>query len=340
MLLVSAALAGQTAEPDAARRLLAAAFDVTPAEFARLNSGQVVSRTVPVKDSREVATLGVVRMKITPEFFVERLKDIVSFKHADAVLQIGVFSHPPEVGDLRNLTLDEGDVGSLKDCRVGDCDVQLPAETIDRLRREVDWRQKDARQRATGLIAQMLEAYVADYQRLGPATPLRYGDGSRVVDVPQEFASLADANTAVWQQLPALRRHLFEYPGGSAGAATDIFYWSKEKLGRKPVVSVTHLAIVRPGDTTADYAVASRNLYGSHYLDASLSLTILLRDRSATTPATYVAYLNRSRVDVFGGIFGGMIRRIVTSRARGAAADHLEGLRQRLETQFAALQTS
>jgi hypothetical protein len=332
---LSGVLAAQAPAPDDARRLLAAAFQVTPAEFARLQSGQVVSRTVSAKDRREVATLGIVRMNIAPEFFVDRLKDIVNFKRADAVLQIGVFGNPPGLSDIQGLTLEDSDLDGLRRCRVADCDVQLPADTIERLGKEVDWRQQNARQLGTEIVRQALVAYVADYQRVGSAARMQYADTSRVVDAPREFASLAEANTAIWQQVPALRRHLSEYPGLPAGAAFDILYWSKEKLGRKPVVSVTHLAIVgTAGENGADFAIASRNLYGSHYLDASMAITLLLRDRSAATPATYVAYLNRSRVDVFGGLFGGMIRRIVTSKARGAAADYLDALRRRLEAQF------
>ena len=46
----------------------------------RINAGQVVVRTLDATDPREVATLGVVRIRVTPEFYAERLADIVTFK--------------------------------------------------------------------------------------------------------------------------------------------------------------------------------------------------------------------------------------------------------------------
>ena len=48
-------------------------------------------------------------------------------------------------------------------------------------------------------------------------------------------------------------------------------------------------------------AIASKQIYGTHYFDASLGLTVLVRDRSVSSPAMYLVYLNRSRVDIFDG---------------------------------------
>ena len=63
-----------------------------------------------------------------------------------------------------------------------------------------------------------------------------------------------------------------------------------------------------------------------HYYDASLGLTLLVPDRSATPPATYVVYLNRSRIDLFEGLFGGVARRLVAGRARTLVAEQLQRL--------------
>jgi len=63
-----------------------------------------------------------------------------------------------------------------------------------------------------------------------------------------------------------------------------------------------------------------------HYYDASLGLTLLVPDRTASVPATYVIYLNRSRIDLFDGMFGGVARRIVAGRARTLVAEQLQRL--------------
>lgn len=337
VLLCVLATAGASADRDEARRYLCAAFGLTPADFARIDAGEVVARGTAAGDARDLATFGIVRVRITPAFYVEGLADIAAFKKDDAVVQIGVFNRPPALSDVQGLTLDEPDIRSLRDCRVGRCDLQLPANAIDRFRREVDWQRTDARQHADSLMRQMLVEYVSQYQQSGTAAAMKYADRSDVTDVGREFLSLAHSDAGGWGHFPTLRQHLFEYPGASTPDARDLVYWSKEIVGRRTVASVTHLAIV-PGApaSPAAFAIASKQIYGTHYFDASLGLTVLVADRSSSTPATYVAYLNRSRVDIFGGMFGGVARRIVASKARSTVADQLGRLRTRLEQQFAA----
>jgi hypothetical protein len=97
------------------------------------------------------------------------------------------------------------------------------------------------------------------------------------------------------------------------------------------VVSITHLAIARTADSATDYAIASKQIYGAHYFDASLGLTILLRDRSTPSPATYVVYINRSRVDIFSGMLAGIARRLVVNRARSLVAEQLGQLQRSME---------
>lgn len=341
VMLLGVGITAAGRDPSGGRRFMASAFNLAAEDVKRLDAGQVVSRTLAAKDSREMGTFGAVRIKITPEFYVQQFSSIARFKQADAIAQIAAFSSPAVAGDLETLTLDEADLKGLSSCRVGDCRVQLPAEAIERFKKEVDWGKPDAQKRATVLMRQVLLNYVAEYQRAGPATAMRYADAEHVLDLEREFASLLESTPATWQQFPALRRHLVEYPAAEDPGSTDVLYWSKEKMGRKPVVSVTHLAIV-PGDAESPwaYAIASKHIYGSHYIDASLGLTVLVSDSSAATPATYVIYVNRSRVDVFGGMFGGLIRKIVTSRARQTMDDQFARLQQRLEAQFASNQTS
>jgi hypothetical protein len=335
MLLLLVAGAGVTAEKDSAHFFLASSFNLTSADFDRINGGQVVSRTLPVNDPREVETLGVVRMKVTPEFYVERLADIAQFKRDDAVLQIGVFHNPPTLQDVGALTLDDADIRSLRACRIGDCGLQLSADAISRFHQEVDWGRADAQQHANSLMRQILVDYVTEYQKAGATASMQYADEPTPLNLGREFVSLADSERGVWLQFPTLKRHLFEYPSAGPGT-TDLVYWSKERVGRRTVASVTHLAISRlADDSPTDYAIASKHIYGSHYFDASLGLTVLLRDRSASSAATYVAYVNRSRVDAFDGMFGSLTRKFVTSRARSTVSENLAKLQLKLESEFA-----
>jgi hypothetical protein len=335
--LVALATAGSASDRDVARAFLATTFGLTAGEFARIDAGEVVAKGTAAGDARDIATFGIVRVRITPAFYVERLTDITSFKKDDAVMQIGVFGQPPALRDVEALSLDEPDIRSLRECRVGHCGLQLPAETINRFRSDLDWSRGDARHRANGLIHQMLVDYVTRYQHAGTTATMHYADRDDVINVRNEFLSLASSDAGGWGRFVALRQHFVEYPRAATPHARDLVYWSKEIVGRRTVASVTHLAILPcASDSPAAFVVGSKQIYGTHYFDASLGLTVLVPDPSSPSTATYVAYLNRSRVDVIGGMFGGVAKKIIASKARSTVADQLGRLRTRLEKEFAA----
>jgi hypothetical protein len=199
----------------------------------------------------------------------------------------------------------------------------------------VDWQRPDAPAQANRLMRQILVENVTRYRDVGPVASMQYADQNEIVDVGREFASLLEADADTWQHFRDLRRHLLHYPMEHTSETTDILYWSKERVNRRLVVSVTHLAISRTTHGPADYAIASKQIYGTHYFDASLGLTVLVRDRSVSSPAMYLVYLNRSRVDIFDGLLGGIARTIVSTRARSLVATQLGRLQRSMEHQFA-----
>lgn len=315
-----------------AREFLVAAFHVAKDDLARIAAGHVYSRTLPVQHPREVATLGIVRIQTTPQRYVDAVADITAFKRDDKILQIGTFSTPPQPADVADLTLDEEDVRSLRECRIASCDVQLSAEAIERFRADVNWRTPDAPRQAADLMRRILVDYVTQYLKAGSAAAMEYADSASRLSLADEFKTLVAADTTTWPHVPDLRRHLLEFPSVRAGSR-DLVYWSKEKVHRRPVISVTHLAIV-PGEreSPVKYAVASRQIYAMHYFDVSLGLTLLVPDTTAAKPATYVVYLNRSRIDLFDGVLGGIARKVVKGKARSLVAEQLERVRQTLES--------
>jgi hypothetical protein len=324
LTMLVAAAAVSTADP--ARTFLMTTFNLPEAEIGRIDEGHVVSRTLEVRNRREVATLGIVRIKTTPSAYVERLTDIVTFKRTDGVLQIGTFSNPSQPGDIASLTIDDAELKRLRECRVDDCAVRLPAEGIERLGREVDWHSADAERKSADLIRQLLVDYVTRYRQNGAAA-MEYANRSPRVNVGREFASVVEADTITSTYAPRLRKHLLEYPLSPDGKVTDLVYWSKELVRGRPVVSITHVAIAAAADDSpVACAIGSKQIYAMHYYDASLGLTLLVPDRSATSPATYVVYLNRSRIDLFDGLFGGVARRLVASKARGLVSEQLQRL--------------
>lgn len=78
--------------------------------------------------------------------------------------------------------------------------------------------------------------------------------------------------------------------------------------------------------------IASKQIYASHYFDASLGLTFLLGSDKA--PIVYVMYLNRSRSDALRGGFSGLKRAIVESKMLQGMEENIKAMRQRLESLY------
>ena len=329
-LAVIAILGGSSARTlDPARSLLINAFGLSAGEITRLDRGDVISRTLDVSNRREVATLGLVRITTSPEAYVAQLSDIAKFKRTPDVLQIGTFGNVPQAADLAALAIDERDLKQLRVCRVGNCDLRLSAEAIERLQRQIDWRTPDASRQASQLMRQILVEYVARYRTSGAAATMEYADRASRLNVGREFASLLEADAFTSGYASRLRRHLLEFPRASAEKITDLLYWSKELVRGRPVISITHVATAAAiDDSPIAYSIGSKQIYAMHYFDASLGLTLLVPDRTAAAPATYVVYLNRSRIDLFDGVFGGVARRIVAGRARALVAEQLRRLQR------------
>jgi hypothetical protein len=315
-----------------ARGFLRATIGLGDRDLAALDRGHVITRALDAEESREIALAGVVRIEHRREALTDRLRDLVAFKRSPLVLQIGRFSEPPRPGDLDGLALDPADLDDLEDCRVGDCDVQLPAAFIQGLQSEVDWKRAGSGERVTALMRRWLLGYLEAYRREGNEALVEYADRRHPVRLVEEVRALIRGSTYLSSQAPELVRYLLEYPRGRLPGVEDAFYWSMEKFGFKPVLSVSHITLYTMPGTGGDLVMTSKQLYASHYFDASLGITAVL-GIDGDRPAFYLLYLNRSRVDRLGGAFGGLVRVIAHRRTRDGLEKQLIAIKRSVEAE-------
>lgn len=155
---------------------------------------------------------------------------------------------------------------------------------------------------------------------------------SRLLGEPhlaREFREVLYAQPGLGGLVPEFREYLAQYPNTSLAGAREFFYVSTESFGLKPVASVTHVSVyVQPGHVVT----ASKQLYASHYFDGSLGLAAALDDRSDPSHRRmHLVYLNRSRIDLLSGFFGGLRRAILRGRLRDGMRKNLAEVVRRLE---------
>src|SRR5438874_1945803 len=311
------AVAGAVPEsslPTHVRTLLSTELRFSPNELADLERGKVAKHGLDATAPGEVGAVGAVRIRASKETFIDAYRDIVRFKRGPEVLQIGRFSSPPVMGDLDGLTIDQEDL-DLRACRIRDCDIRLPGEAIARVQHDIDWNASDANARAAALFKQLLLDDVHAYMTGGPGRITEYDDDSRTVRPMDDFAGLLKASPYIGALVPGLDGHLRHFPGDPLAEAEDLLYWSKEKFGLTPFITVTHVTIAR--DAQGDYVMTSKDVYSTRYVDASLTLTVA-SDALRSPGAFYLVYMNRSRANALKGAFAGLRRAIVERRARSS----------------------
>jgi hypothetical protein len=77
--------------------------------------------------------------------------------------------------------------------------------------------------------------------------------------------------------------------------------------------------------------VFQKQIYASHYYDASAALAVVVEAREGDQPLTYIVYANRSRGDLLKGGFGGLKRKVARDQALKAAKQTLGTIKQVLE---------
>jgi hypothetical protein len=304
----------------------------TERDLSAIESGRPVARTLDGRAAEDIAVVGAVRIKAPATALLAKLRDIVGFEKSPSVLQMGLFSTPPSLADLRHLTLDADDVSALEACTPGDCDLQLPDAIIRRFRAEVKWRSPATGQAATALLRQHLLDLVTAYRSAGNDGLGRYDDDRPTVHVAEEFRLLGFAHDLP-VPLPALASYLTDYPRAPLRGAEEYFYWSKVEFGLKPTIRVNHLTIYPTTDRRDGlrYVATTKQLYASHYFSTALEMRFLLADPGRPDDGFVLLLVTKSRIRGLSGPIGSMIRLVVKGRAARTMERHLAHTKKLIE---------
>lgn len=328
LALGAAAAPGQSSAVAPMPTWLRAYIRASDGELKRLDRGEAVTRSLESPDGREVTTVGAIRVRCTADTFVARVGDIERFKAGEYVLQIGRFSQAPSRADVAALTLDDEDRAALRGCRAGSCALRLPAATIERFRTAVPWGSADAPHEADAVMREFLVDEARTYLAQGSSALADYRDRpSTTMTRAAAFHGLLRQSAFQAEFQPQLADYLDNFPRVSNERIESFLYWSSERFGLKPVVNVTHSAILRREDGVV--AFASKQVYTSHYFDASLGMSLFIP--VPDTPYGYVTYLNRTRVEGLHGPLAGVIRSIASRRGRDGLARNLLDVKRKLE---------
>jgi hypothetical protein len=269
----------------------------------------------------------VARIGIDANRLIAWVNRIDALKKSHLVPLIERFANPPGLTDLARLQLPLDDLRDLRRCRPGSCGVKVTAAELAELRPAFSPTGPAGDARLQEAFRAVLLTRLKRYIARGDEALGTYDDGSSPRSLRDAFAALLERSPYIGERLPALARQFVAPPPG-AGGVEWFLYWSQDLVRSTPVITVTHVGIVR-GQPPAPLAlVAGRQIFATHYMNASLSITALV----AGAGTNYLFYVNRTDVDVVSGFFGPMARRLIEGRIRSEAVTAITDLKRRLES--------
>ena len=171
---------------------LTSAVRPTPAERKALMGGAPITKLLAVDESKEVAVFAAVWIDAPIRRYVESVKDIEAFERRGGIHLTKRISAPPNLEDFAQIHASDQDVEDLRTCRLGDCQVKLGAQAVERSRAEVDWNAPNARAAVEALMRQLALEYVTGYLAGGDERLAVYRDNSRPTFVAREFREMVD----------------------------------------------------------------------------------------------------------------------------------------------------
>jgi hypothetical protein len=286
-------------------------------EMAAIRSGQPVAKVLPPRTPQEVLLFGAVYIHAAPETYFQFARNFDRLRKTPGFLALRVFTDPPQLSDLDGFTFDHDDIEALKSCEPGNCQIQMPATSIDELRRSINWSAADVDEQVNRLLQKTVFEFLLAYQHEGNRALGVYNDKRNPAEVPEQFAYLLSYDKALSTHEPDFYHYLLAYPRAKPANYEETFYWAKVKFGLKPTLRIVHLITMRgsSSDPVAN-AIARKQLYSSHYFETALDLSICVRDSDdPKQPGFYLIQAMGSEQAGLSGAKGSMVRKVAVGRA-------------------------
>jgi len=333
LLAAPAVLASSGQSIDSHLSALFGQVGFTEKQIEAIDKGQPVAKVLSWGGASEVHVFGAVHISGSPETYVRLVRDVARRSGTPGYLAVGELSATATPADLSGLTLDPDDIKALKGCREGNCDVQLPIDSITAFQTAVDWSRPDVAGQVNGLARGMVLDLIREYRRGGNAALGEYRDKEHPARVADQFAAMVSRSATLPNVVPELREYLLKYPDIDLPGGDSFFYWEKVDFGMKPTIRVNHGVIHRAGDAThVVTAVAIKQLYASHYFHTALDMSVCIED--ATKPdhrGFYLVTLKSSEQDGLTGAKGSILRKVVVNKTRESLEKVLASIKDTVE---------
>jgi len=303
-------------------------------EITAIRGGQAIAKTLHSRTPAEIFVFGAVHINATPESYLKLAGDFDRLRKLPGYLAIQEFSNPPRLSDLTDFRFEKEDIEALRDCKPGNCKIQMPASSIEELHQSIDLSAPGAEEKVNQHLQNAVLERLVAYQRAGNQVLGVYNDKKNPTEVPEQFKYMLSYSRALPKYLPDFYNYLLTYPDGKPANTTDTFYWAKVKFGLKPTLRVVHVLTLQASAGGGPiYVVAEKQLYSSHYFQTALDLAFCVPDSAdPKQPGFYLIMAMGSEQAGLTGFKGSIVRHVAEGRSASSLQKSLTAIKSSLES--------
>ncbi len=305
---------------------------LSPDQLAAIRGGQAVAMNMKSRIPDEIFVFGAVYVNATPQSYFKLAYDFDRLRQIPEYVAIGKFSSPPQVSDLKGFSFDSEDIQALTNCKPDNCQIQLPATSIQALQKSVDLAAPDAAEKLNQVLDEGVIKRLLAYEKEGNQTLGVYNDKKNPTQVPEQFKYMLGYTKALPKALPDFYNYLLDYPNSKPANVENMFYWAKVKFGLKPTLRVVQVVTMQSNNPHEPaYTIAEKQLYSSHYFETALDLTYCVRSDDPKQPGFYLITVMGSEQAGLTGLKGSIVRKAAVGRSASSLQKSLTSIKSTLE---------
>lgn len=300
-------------------------------EITRLQDGGLVTHSLYNRLPGEYGIVSALVQDVPVYYFRDYYQYIENYKSLTEFAEVGKFKPVPTMQELMALQFTKGELNELLSCTGAKCEVQLSAAEIATIPPGAEIVTEAGRARVENVYRQIILNRLIEYQKGGTAAMASYVG----TPDPQNLEEVLRLHLYRFPYLnayfPRAEKEILNYPNYQQRGSLNFFFWSKEHLGNKPVVSLRHVMIVGVGE---DYLIVNKLIYSNHYFLSSLGIIHLINYANRTIPRTLLVYDQRSLTDLAGDPVKALGRNILRSNLEKRVADGFRTTTNEIELRY------